>query len=242
MADGFEGNAPDTLLDHPVFVACPIAGYCGAGGLGVIQNFLVDGGSGAFDVLGPGSGLSLTWPTANGNGRGWGVYLDCATTGSLVNGIVEGKGDANDGINNPGFAVGVHCEDGAKGLTTETTQATLSGVRVHNWYEWSSGWPAPSSPNIVDLSNSGPPQPTITYSNCVLPGVNGISGVSAVEPQYVDDTRTVASFGVSLGISGIVDANTFLIGSDDNWSGSYNVNLTATPAFNWVNAGFQPVP
>jgi hypothetical protein len=239
MADGIEGNAPDTLIDHPVFVACPIAGYCGAGGVGVIQNYLVDGGSGSFDVLGPGSGLSLTWPTVNGNGRGWGVYLDCATTGSLINGITLGKGDANDAAINPGQATGVHCEDAQKGLPNEVTAATLTNVRVHDWYEWNGGASNPSAANVVNLSNAGPPQPTIAYGNCVLPGVNGPPGVSAVEPNYVDDTRCVATYAAGLGIGAVVDAPSFLTAADDNWSGNYNVNLTATPAFNWVNAGFQ---
>lgn len=237
-SEGIEVNSPDAMIDHAIFAGCPIAGYVGAGGAGVIQNYVVDGGSGAFDVLGPGSGLSLTWPTVNGNGRGWGVYLDCATTGSLINGITLGKADANDAAINPGQATGVHCEDTQKGLPNEATAAALTNVRVHGWYEWNGGATNPSGPNAVNLSNSGPPQPTIAYTNCVLPGVTGIAGVSAVEPNYVDDTRCVATYAAGLGIAGVVDAPSFLAAADDNWSGDFNVNLTATPAFNWINAGF----
>ncbi|HEX4056233.1 MAG TPA: hypothetical protein VHX86_18385 [Tepidisphaeraceae bacterium] len=236
-ADGCESNYGG-FFDHCVSLANPIAFYGGGGFPATIQNCVVDGGGGEFDPSTGsgqvGSALSLA---GAGTGRGWGAYLDCATTGSISNLYVINKSDAGDVQYNGGFAVGVHCTDSGKnpeGMPTEATVATVGpNVIVHNWFD-------ASGSNAVNLSQSTPPLPAIAYSGLVvLPGVNGVAGVTGTEPAYVDDTRTCSSYAKTLGIIGVSDGPSLMTAMENNWPGNWDDRLTAAGVVNWIQAGFQ---
>lgn len=236
-ADGCESNYGG-FFDHCVSLANPIAFYGGGGLPATIQNCVVDGGGGEFDGSPPGSapGSALSLAGA-GTGRGWGAYSDCATKATINNLYVVNKATATLDGNNGGFAVGVHCTDNGKnpeGMPTEATTATIGpNVIVHNWFQ--SG-----GSNAVNLSQSTPPLPSLTYVGLVvLPGVNGVAGVTGVEPTYVDNTRSCSMYAKTLGISGVTDGPSLLTAMEDNSSGNWDDRLTAAGVVNWIQAGFQ---
>ena len=147
--------------------------------------------------------------------------------------------DKPDSVNS-GAAIQVCLQDTAKGLPAVSGKFNFNNVKIHNWYQW---------PNVTNGAGPCPVQvsgatstltATINYLNCVFPGVNGTTGVSGVEPNYVDPTRTVSSYGESIGIAGRAPA--FLAAAENNWSGNWNASLTAQAVNAWINAGFAPAP
>ncbi len=225
------------FFDHCLSLANPIAFYGGGGQPVTIQNCVVDGGGGEFDGSSPGSTLNLATTGATATGRGWGAYSDCATTANINNLICINKNDAADVQYNGGFGVGVHCTDNGKnpeGMPTEATAATVGpNVIVHNWFD-------SSGSNAINLSQTTPPLPTITYSGVVvLPGVNGVTGVTGVEPAYVDNTRSCSMYAKTLAISGVTDGPSLLTAMEGNSAGNWDDRLTAASLVNWIQAGFQ---
>jgi hypothetical protein len=252
-AEGCEGDCGG-LFDSVLYLACPIGGYGGVYQT-IFNNCIVDGDNLEFDPLttcGTNSGgtytitqsgkvgdaLSLGPCGAPGNltgyERGWGLYFDCAAKGTMENCVFA---DKPDGVNS-GPAIQVCLQDNAKGLPATSGTFTFNNVKIHNWYDW---------PNVTSGAGPTPVQvsgatstlaATINYLNCVFPGVNGTPGVSAVEPNYVDPTRTVSSYAKTLGIGGVVDGPSFLAAAENNWSGNWNAALTANACIAWIQAGF----
>ncbi len=236
------------FFDHCLSLANPTGIYGGGGAPAGIQYCVIDGGGGEFDTtnikfasatgypLSPGATLSLQ-PGLSGAGRGWGPYLDCASSGFIHDVYCINKNDAGDQQVNSGFAVGVHCTDPGKngeGMPTAATIATIGpNVIVHNWFVYG------GASNAINLSQTTPPLPTITYAGLVvLPGVTGVTGVSGAEPNYVDPNRTASSYAKMLGIAGVTDGPSLLAAMENQWSGSWDNRLTATAVVNWIQAGF----
>jgi hypothetical protein len=238
----------------------PIAFYGGGGAAAEISHCVVDGGGGEFDMLEvpitsgtlvkfasagtfpPAPGNALNLQPGTGANRGWGCYLDAATTGSIHDTYIINKPEHF----NAGFAVGVHTVDGGKaglGMPSAATIATLGpNLIVHNWYEWSAD--GKGSPNFVNLAGAynGKPAPTATINFnglVVLSGVTGVAGVTAIEPKYVDDTRTCSSFAKTLGIAGVTDGPTLAQRMEAQDSTNWDPRLEAQPVFNYIQAGFQ---
>jgi len=251
-AEGCEGDCGG-LFDTDLYLACPIGGY-GAQYQTLWNNCVVDAdpqefdslttcgtcASGGFTItqrgkasdalsLGPcGVAGSLT-----GYERGWGLMFDCAPNGSMENSFFIDKLDPV----NSGPAIQVNLTDNAKGLRSCSSNVTFNSVKIHNWMNW---------PNVSDGNGPCPVSvhgtsstltATINCLNCVFPGVNGTAGVSGVEPNYVDPTRTVSTYAASIGITG--GAAAFLTAAENNWSGNWNPGLTAQAAINWIQAGFR---
>jgi hypothetical protein len=173
-----------------------------------------------------------------GANRGWGCYLDTATTGSIHDTYIINKPE----LFNSGLAVGVHTLDVGKqflGMPSASTVATLGpNLIVHNWKEWSAD--GKGSPNFVNLAGNNAPAATINYTGLVvLPGVTGVAGVTAVEPKYVDDTRTSSSYAKTLGITGVNDGPTLLQRMSQQRSTNWDVRLEASAVFDFIEAGFQ---
>jgi hypothetical protein len=251
-AEGCEGDCGG-LFDTDLYLACPIGGY-GAQYQTLWNNCVVDGDPQEFDpstTCGTcsSSGFTITQSGRQGDAlslgpcgvagsltgfeRGWGLMFDCAPTGTMENSLFIDKLDPV----NSGPAIQVCLQDNAKGLPGCSTKAAFNNVKIHNWTNW---------PNV---NNGNGPCPlgisgttsaltaTINYLNCVFPGVNGTPGVSGVEPNYVDPTRTVSTYAASIGITG--GAPAFLAAAENNWSGNWNPALTAQAAINWIQAGFN---
>jgi hypothetical protein len=245
-ACGCEANRGG-FFHNCVSLANPTGIYGGGGAPAAIESSIIDGGGGEFDgtsvkfasaqgyVLTAGSTLSLQ-PGNAGSGRGWGAYLDCATSGYIQNVFCVNKNDAGDVQNNGGFAIGVHCTDVGKngeGMPTAATVATIGpNVIVHNWYD-------SSGANAINLSQTTPPLPTIAYSGLVvLPGVNNVLGVTGKEPQYVDPARCCSTYAKTLGIAGVTDGPTLLQAMAGQNSTNWKPALEAQAVVNYVAAGF----
>jgi hypothetical protein len=250
-AEGCEGDCGG-LFDTVLYLACPIGGYGGVYQT-LFNNCVVDGDNLEFDSLTTcgtniggtytitqsgkaGDALSLgpvgTVGNLSGYERGWGLFFDCAPIGMMENTLFIDKPDPL----NAGPAIQVCLQDTAKGLPSTSSNITLSNVKVHNWYQW---------PNLTTGKGPCPVQvsgttstltATINYVNCVLPGVNGVAGVSSAEPSYVDPARCVSTYAASIAIPG--GAPAFLTATENNWSGNWNAALTAQAAINWIQAGF----
>jgi hypothetical protein len=251
-AEGCEGDCGG-LFDTDLYLACPIGGYGGVYQT-IFNNVAVDPDPEEFDPLtacGTYNGTTYTI-TQNGQGgdalslgpvgrvgalsgyeRGWGLFFDCAPSGIMENSLFIDKLDPL----NCGPAIQVCLQDPAKGLTASSGTFQFINDKTHNWEQW---------PNQTDGSGPCPVQvsgttsaltATINYLNCVFPGVNGTPGVSGVERNYVDPTRTVSAYAASIGITG--GAPAFLTAAENNWSGNWNPALTAQAAINWIQAGFQ---
>jgi hypothetical protein len=144
--------------------------------------------------------------------------------------------DKPDGVNS-GPAIQVCLQDNAKGLPSTSSNVKFNNVKIHNWYQWpnvtSGAGPCPVSVSGTTSTLTA----TINYLNCVFPGVNGTSGVSGIEPNYVDPARTVSTYAASIGITG--GAPAFLTAAENNWSGNWNPALTAQAVIDWIGAGFE---
>ncbi|MGD0462180.1 MAG: hypothetical protein ABSB74_06805 [Tepidisphaeraceae bacterium] len=240
-SEGLEGNSGG-LCDTDLFLANPIAGYV-AVYQGRFHNVVVDGGGDGkggneFDFGGMiGSALTMVEPppvppATNGGTRGWGVFLDCVPTGTMDTVTVINKPEVVNG----GFALGVHVNDGAKGLPTVATVAALSNCVVNDWYTWSSSYPNPATGAANALNFNGPPSATITYLQCYFPGVTGVLNVIGAIPHYADPTRCTRTYAQSLGYSG---APALLSAMENQWSGNWKANLEPAAVVNWIQAGFQ---
>ncbi|MGD0771121.1 MAG: hypothetical protein ABSB42_23290 [Tepidisphaeraceae bacterium] len=251
-AEGCEGDCGG-LFDTVLYLGCPIGGYGGVYQT-IFNNVVVDGDNLEFDPLTtcgtnsggvykvtqsgkPGDALSLgpcgVAGALTGYERGWGLYFDCAPTGTMENTLFI---DKPDGVNS-GPAIQVCLQDNAKGLPSTSSNVKFNNVKIHNWYQWpnvtSGAGPCPVSVSGTTSTLTA----TINYLNCVFPGVNGTSGVSGIEPNYVDPARTVSTYAASIGITG--GAPAFLTAAENNWSGNWNPALTAQAVIDWIGAGFE---
>jgi len=209
-AEGIEQRSGG-LLASSLFLANPIAGFLGpTGGAAQIENCVVDGGGGLFD-------LTIGGPTMP---RGWGLFLNAVSTATVSDVLAINKPDKV----NVGFAIGVQC------FNTDTNQnvptnATLTGLAVNDW----------TGPSFqVTTGTPG----TLAFSQCVLNGYSA-AGVMAA-PQYVDPTRTVAKYAATLGIAGVTDAASLLAYAVANQRrANWDVRLTAPLINAWINQGFS---
>lgn len=196
------------LYRYNASLATPIGPYGGGGAQAGIDFLVVDGGSGEFDLTKvvfasqfttsgamlpqlAGGALSLQ-PGAPGNPwRGWGAFLDCATTGYMHDYWAIGKTDAGD-IPNSGFAAAVRTIDAGKpSMPSEATNATVGPNVFGSWYCTTGNFG-------VALSQSGPPQPVITLVQPVdLPSGSSPSGITYIKGLF-DATRTVSAYAKTL--------------------------------------------
>jgi len=253
------GGLHDTIL----YVACPIA-ICGIHWPTYVNNCVIDADPQEFDPITSvsnngtsvkgmeGSALADGYPGAvgseTGQGRGWGVSFTTQPNASITNTLFIDKND----LINDGPAILIDTCDGTQAGNDPPVQNggsfTISGNIIHNWAQGQMNVTG-SGPNVTLVTNSagsGTSQvttamPQISYSNDVFPGMSGVPGVSAVEPNYLDATRTVSTYAKQLGVASVSDGPSFLnYSAANNWqSSTFDSRFTAGAVNSWIWAGFQ---
>lgn len=211
-AEGIEQRSGG-LLAGSLFLANPIAGFIGpSGGAAAIQNCVVDGGGGLFDLTIGGATMA----------RGWGLFLNAVASATVSNILAINKPDAVSS----GFAHGLQC------INSDTNQNVPGNVTYGGLI--ANGWTGPSFQ--ITSGTSG----TLLFSDCDLPGYKA-NGVIAT-PVYADSTRSVARYAATLGIAGVTDAASLLKYAVANQRrGNWDARLTAPAINTWIQAGFTSV-
>jgi hypothetical protein len=250
------------LHDTELYLACPIALF-GIHWPTYVNNCVVDGDPQEFDPITSTSnnGAAVTGITGGaladgypgtigsetGQGRGYGVSLVTQPNASITSTLFIDKNDViNDG---PAIQVATIDNNNPGNDPPVSGTITVTDCIVHDWAQGQMNVTV-SGPNTVLVSNTNgqtgtseisTAAPTITYSNDVLPGMAGVTGVSAVEPNYFDDTRTTSTYAKGLGVAGVVDGPSFLIyAAANNWqSSTFDSRFTAGATNSWIWAGFQ---
>jgi hypothetical protein len=115
----------------------------------------------------------------------------------------------------------------------------LNNVIVHDF--WQSPWDSvDAGPDSYSVNSSGTAAPSIVCTNCILPGVTGIAGVTSTEPTYANSGMTVSTYAKSLGISGVTDTMTFLQAAANNAPATFDPRLTGAAAVAAIRGGFAP--
>jgi hypothetical protein len=205
-ADSCEANC-GALYRYDASLSSPIAFYGGSGEFDLTKVSFASQSTTSGAVLPQiaGGALSLQ-PGSTGNPwRGWGAYLDCASTGSYLHDVwMIGKGTAGN-IPNSGFATAAYAVDTGKPNMPQTAGQLTFGPNVFSYWYATNG-------NFLIALNGGANNPTITQ---VQPIVLPVSAASPYGTPYAkglfDATRTVSAYAKTLTASepDVIDGPSF---------------------------------